>query len=197
MRTVAVLFARADSIYKTMPGCDVYDIDRDARTWPGGVSCRRASAVPRVGRSSPCSPSRGDDEKELAPWAIEQVRRQWRRARASGRLEALARARLPKPGEGRDRFGGWTLGIHQHWFGHRAEKRTLLYIVGIDPADIPDMPLRLDEPTHVIGDVGRAGKGNRPEVSKPEREHTPPPLASGSSSSRAAQPYSRRLPDAN
>ena len=36
MTQVAVLFARADSIYKTLPGCDVYDIKRDARTWPGG-----------------------------------------------------------------------------------------------------------------------------------------------------------------
>ena len=33
---VAVLFARADSVYKTLPGCDVYDIDRDALTFPGG-----------------------------------------------------------------------------------------------------------------------------------------------------------------
>lgn len=33
---VAVLFARADSIYKGLPGVDVYDADRDARTFPGG-----------------------------------------------------------------------------------------------------------------------------------------------------------------
>jgi hypothetical protein len=39
------------------------------------------------------------------------------------------------------------------------------------------MPIRLDEPTHVIGDVGRAGNGKRPEVSKAEREHTPPAFA--------------------
>ena len=29
--TVAVLFARSDSIYKSMPECDVWDIERDAR----------------------------------------------------------------------------------------------------------------------------------------------------------------------
>jgi len=33
--TVAVLFARADSIYKSLPDCDVYDIERDARTYDG------------------------------------------------------------------------------------------------------------------------------------------------------------------
>lgn len=36
--TVAILFARADSVYKTLPGCDVYDIERDALTFPGGPS---------------------------------------------------------------------------------------------------------------------------------------------------------------
>jgi hypothetical protein len=33
---VAVLFARADSVYKALDGCDVWDIERDARRWPGG-----------------------------------------------------------------------------------------------------------------------------------------------------------------
>ena len=34
--TVAVLFVRSDSVYKQMADVDCYDIDRDARTWPGG-----------------------------------------------------------------------------------------------------------------------------------------------------------------
>ena len=84
---------------------------------------------------------------------------------------------LPEPGQ-RDEFGGWTLPIHQHWWGHRAEKKTRLYIVGCEPRDIPDIPMVLGEATHVIGDVGRASNGTkRPEVSKAEREHTPPELA--------------------
>jgi hypothetical protein len=35
MQTVAVLFARADSNYKALPGTDVYDMERDARTYDG------------------------------------------------------------------------------------------------------------------------------------------------------------------
>jgi len=35
--TVAVLFARADSHYKALPGVDVWDEARDARKWPGGA----------------------------------------------------------------------------------------------------------------------------------------------------------------
>ncbi len=31
--TVAILFARADSHYKALAGCDVWDAERDARKW--------------------------------------------------------------------------------------------------------------------------------------------------------------------
>lgn len=176
MKQVAVLFARKDSIYKTMPGVDVYDIDRDARTWPGGCPVVAHPPCRAWGAFSMFAKPR-DDERSLAPWAVAQIRR------FGGVLEHPAGSKLwpelglPEPGQ-RDDFGGWTLPIHQHWWGHRAEKKTRLYIVGIDPRDIPPIPMRLEEPTHVIGDVGRASDGTkRPEVSKAEREHTPPELA--------------------
>ena len=77
--------------------------------------------------------------------------------------------------------------ISQHWFGHKAEKQTLLYIVGCEPADVPPIPLRLGKPEYVIcqnrtlpgGRRLRKGMpGWRPTVSPAEREHTPPALAS-------------------
>lgn len=172
MHEIAVLFARADSVYKNLPECDVYDLERDALTWSGGVPvvahppCRawgrlRTFAKPRPG------------ERELALWAVEQVRAH------GGVLEhpvaslLWPEAGLPPPGQ-RDAFGGWTLPIHQHWFGHRAEKSTLLYIVGCEPSAIPPLPLRLDEPTHVVQTKRHDA---RPHISKAEREHTPPDLA--------------------
>lgn len=187
MQAVAVLFARSDSIYKTLPDCDVWDAERDARLFLGGSPvvahppCRawgklRSFAKPREG------------EVALAPWAIEQVRR-W-----GGVLEHPFSSRLwphcglPEPGK-RDEYGGWTLVIDQDWFGHKAEKRTKLYIVGVSPTDIPTLPFRIEEPTHVLAsdkrigpgrDSPRARKGDpgwRPEISKAEREHTPPALA--------------------
>jgi hypothetical protein len=173
---IAVLFARADSIYKTMPECDVYDINRDARTWIGGCPVVAHPPCRAWGQFAMFAKPR-EDEKALAPWAINQIR-EW-----GGVLEHPFNSKLwptlGLPAQGnRDEFGGWTLVIHQHWFGHRAEKKTKLYIVGCEPWDIPDMPMRLDEPSHVIGDVGRASNGNKkPEVSKAEREHTPPELA--------------------
>ena len=112
------------------------------------------------------------DEKALAPWAIAQIRKYGGVLEHPQGSKLWPEMGLPDPGK-RDEFDGWTLPIHQHWWGHRAQKATKLYIVGCDPQDIPTVPYRMDEPTHVIGDVGRAGKGNRPEVSKAEREHTP------------------------
>lgn len=171
--TVAVLFARADSCYKALPGCDVWDAERDARRWPGGCPvvahppCRAWGRLRHFAKPRP-------DEKALALWAVEQVRK------FGGVLEHPASstlwpaAELPTPGS-RDQWGGWTLPIRQHWWGHRAEKATLLYIVGCEPANVPPLPYRMDEPTHVV--QSRKRTGYRPHITKAEREHTPPELA--------------------
>lgn len=176
MGTVAVLFARADSVYKTLPDCDVWDAERDARKWQGGAPvvahppCRAWGAFAMFAKPR-------EDEKALAPWAVDQVRRHGGVLEHPYASKLWPELGLPEPGE-RDEWGGWTLPIHQHWWGHRAEKKTRLYIVGCEPGHIPEIPMVLGEPTHVIGDVGRAKDGNkRPEVSKAEREHTPPALA--------------------
>lgn len=71
---VAVLFARSDSIYKSLSDCDVWDIERDARHWPGGCPvvahppCRGWGRLRKLAK-----PTEG--ERELAIWAVEQVRR--------------------------------------------------------------------------------------------------------------------------
>lgn len=182
--TVAVLFARADSNYKALPGVDVWDAERDARLWPGGSPvvahppCRAWGRLRQFAKPRP-------DEKELALFAVNQVRR------FGGVLEhpegstLWEAAGLPKPGH-KDEFGGWTMPIAQHWFGHRAEKLTLLYIVGCAPAQIPEMPMLLGGATHVIAQrrtlaggvrLKKGMPGWRPEVTKAEREHTPPALA--------------------
>jgi hypothetical protein len=172
---ISVLFARADSNYKTIPDVDVWDAERDALTWPGGTPvvahppCRAWGRLRHFAKPRP-------DEKALAYFAIEAVRK------FGGVLEHPASstlwpdAGLPAPGK-RDQFGGWTLGVNQHWWGHRAEKKTLLYICGVEPRDIPPLPLRLDDPTHIVGSSRRKSAIRLPEVSKAEREHTPPDFA--------------------
>ena len=173
---VSVLFARGDSVYKSLPGCDVWDIDRDARRWPGGSPvvahppCRAWGQLRQFAKPRP-------DEKVLALWSVEQVREFGGVLEHPNRSSLWPVAGLPEPGSGADRFGGWTFPIHQHCFGHRAEKKTRLYIVGCKPSDLPCFPLRLDEPSHCIGRVSGRKSGHKLDLPKAEREHTPLHLA--------------------
>ena len=171
-KTVAVLFARADSIYKKLTNTDVWDIVRDARRWQGGAPVVAHPPCRAWGRlRSFAKPRKG--ERQLAIWSIRQVRK------FGGVLEHPAgstlwkKAGLPLPGQ-RDKYGGWTLAAPQYWWGHKAEKATWFYIVGCEPGEIPEVPIKLGEPTHV---VQSRKKDSRPHISKSEREHTPPELA--------------------
>jgi len=168
---VAALFVRSDSIYKSMPGVDAWDIERDARgyagPWPvvAHPPCRAWGQLRHMANPRP-------DEKQLAIFAVSEVRR------CGGVLEHPKQSKLwpvaglPEPGEV-DAFGGWTLPIDQNWWGYRAKKSTRLYIVGCSPSDIPEMPIVLGEATHVIG----SSSSGKPGTTKAEREHTPPALA--------------------
>lgn len=176
--TVAVLFARQDSCYKQMPGVDCYDIERDARKWPGGSPVVAHPPCRAWGRLSHMAKPR-PDEKALAVFAVEQIRKY------GGVLEHPSGSKLwptmglPPPGIV-DEFGGWTLPIHQNWFGHKAEKSTLLYIVGCRPGDEPAMPLVLGKALYVVASSLHRNKKStwaRPEIPDAEREHTPPALA--------------------
>lgn len=132
--TVAVLFARADSNYKALPETDVWDAERDARKWPGGCPvvahppCRAWGRLKHMANPRP-------DEKNLARLAVALVREFGGVLEHPARSELWAAQKLPQPGE-RDQYGGWTLPISQYWWGHRAEKKTWLYIVGCEPRRI-------------------------------------------------------------
>jgi len=174
MQTVAVLFARSDSVYKALPGCDVWDIERDARRWRGGGAAVAHPPCRAWGKLRQFAKPR-DDEKELAVWAVVQVRR-W-----GGVLEhpaeslLWAHCGLPAPGRSPDAFGGWTAQVRQCDWGHKAEKLTWLYIVGCHPDDLPPLPAR-GEATGVIKPQ-RGVPRTLKIVTKTEREATPQPLA--------------------
>ena len=174
MTDVAVLFARQDSIYKELPNCDVWDIERDARNWTGGCPivahppCRAWGRLRTFAKPRP-------DEKDLARWAVAQIRR-W-----GGVLEHPAGSTLwadqslPYPGTTPDEHGGWTLAAPQKWWGHKAEKATWFYVVGCFPSDIPALPLVLGDALYVV--QTRKRSDHRPHITKAEREHTPEALA--------------------
>lgn len=176
---VAVLFARRDSIYKTMPGLDVWDIDRDARNYQGphpvvthppcrGWGCLRMNA------------KHTEEEKALGPWAVEQVRK-WGGVLEHPRGSTLWKAAgLPKPGPTTDAHGGFSIAVEQFAWGHRAQKATWLYICGVPRSEVPSMPMKFEHPQHVVTNIHglRAGMlGYRKEITKREREATPPAFA--------------------
>jgi hypothetical protein len=107
----------------------------------------------------------------MAFHAIEMVRR-W-----GGVLEHPVTSKLwklgflPVPGLVDD-FGGYSIVVNQSWFGHRAVKKTLLYIVGCEQMNLPDIPYSLDAIQYVIGhsERQRRHKSSIKEVSKRERE---------------------------
>jgi hypothetical protein len=174
----SVLFARQDSYYKEICA-DVWDIDRDARNFTGTCPvvahppCRAWGRLRGMAKPRP-------DEKELALFAIGVVRKN------GGVLEHPASSSLwpmcglPRPSEAADEFGGWTLPIVQYWWGHRAMKATWLYIVGVAPSMLPEIPLKLGDSPRVITTSKGMRKGMvgfRSEVTDREREATPPLLA--------------------
>lgn len=150
---VAALFVRSDSHYHNMPGVDAYDFNRNALTWLGGCPvvahppCRswgklRHFAKPREG------------EKELTLWAADQVRKYGGVLEHPLGSQIRKAANLPQPGK-KDSFGGFLLGVNQSWWGHRAEKATLLYIVGCSPSEIPPIPYSLNYAETTVENLSR------------------------------------------
>ena len=157
----SVLFARADSCYKDLVA-DVWDIQRDARLYRGDnpvvchPPCRGWGRLRHWAKPRP-------DEKALAIFAVEQIRR------VGGVLEhpwgstlwhekSLA---LPYPGHV-DQWGGFTLLVDQGWWGHKAPKPTYVYVAGCHKKDVPSLPVQLER-----------AKGRTLDLSPADREHTP------------------------
>ena len=177
VRPVTALCVRSDSIYKTL-GVNCYDATRDCRNYHGPnpviahPPCGRWGKLKRMSQAT-------DEEKSIGPWAVAQVRS------FGGVLEHPAystlwkAAGLPRPGK-TDSYGGYTLDIDQYWWGHRAQKRTWLYVCGCNPRNVPAIPIKLGTAPRVI--TNRPGlksgqPGYRKKVTKRERDATPPELA--------------------
>ena len=167
MRTVAILCAATKSYYHDMPGVDVYDARRDARTFGGGMPvvahppCRSWSAF-TAHQSKP-----EDGERNLGLWCAEQVKRE------GGILEQPAHSRLweaanlPRPGQPASR-DGFSLEVWQAWWGYSMKKNTWLFFSHIDQAAI-HLPFTL----HAKG----ADRRREQIMSKRQRAETIPALA--------------------
>jgi hypothetical protein len=179
MHALVVLFVRADSIYKTLPGVECYDEARDARTWPGGCPvvahppCRTWGCLKAFATKAP------PHEHALGPWAVEQVRR-WGGVLEHPKGSTLFReCGCPVPFGLPDQWGGQTIEVDQWAWGHKARKATLLYIVGLPTnAAWLETPKRDGRPTHCVGRPGGPRKpGQIPCCTHEDRERTPPAFA--------------------
>jgi len=141
MHTVTILCAARKSVYKSLPHVDVYDKQRDARTWPGGTPivahppCRAWSAH----CSHQAKPETG--EKDLGLWCVEQV------IKHGGILEQPAHSRLWKAANlplptAPNRYPLWTAEVWQAWWGHPLRKATWLLFSKI-PASVVYYPFLL------------------------------------------------------
>jgi hypothetical protein len=172
MKKIAVLFARNDSRYKDFDFYDVYDIDKDARTY--------CSTLPVIAHP-PCrawgilshmaNPREG--EKQLAFLALAQVRLNGGVLEHPSTSRLWKEANLPLENQFPDDFGGFTIEIDQYDFGHVAHKNTKLYICGIKIKDLPQLPPKNTSPTDrsICGNV----KGTK-RCTQYQREYTPDAL---------------------
>lgn len=128
LQTVAALFVLPDGPYSRLPGIDLWDERRDARQYAGPHPVVAHPPCQRWGRYATIGGRKLGDDGGCGTAAVAAVRR------FGGVLEHPASSRLwdhcqlPWPG-GLDKYGGGTVCIHQHVWGHRALKPTWLYIV--------------------------------------------------------------------
>lgn len=140
MKTVSILCASTTSVYHTMDGVDVFDINRDCRSFNGKTPivahppCRAWSAF----CAHQAKPSPG--EKELGLWCCEQLKK------CGGVLEQPAHSRLfataGLPERGKYENGLFTIEVNQSWWGYSMKKSTWLCFSGLGPGSV-ECPLVL------------------------------------------------------
>lgn len=172
MSKIAVLFARSDSAYKNSDIFEVYDMARDARTFCSKMPVLAHPPCRAWGQLSHMANPR-EGEKQLAYFALAQVRLNGGVLEHPSGSRLWKDANLPLEGLFYDAFGGFTIEIDQYDFGHVAHKQTKLYICGIDKIDLPSMPAKNNNPTNrsICGNV----KGTK-RCTQYQREYTPPEL---------------------
>ena len=175
---IAALYIDALGPYGRMAGVDPWPEWRDARDYNGPDP---VVAHPPCGPWGKLKHQYEGSEHDCAPRALRQVRK------FGGVLEHPAdsmlwdRFKMPKPGEGRDKFGGLTIAIDQCAWGHVARKRTWLYLVRVDMDFVERTTRSGGEPTHWASGSRTAMRGAVPPwmkvCSAVQRRRTPPRLA--------------------
>jgi hypothetical protein len=165
---ISVLYCEPGSIYHKL-NCDVWDLKRNALLFNLPIPviahppCRLWSRLHKFSTAPQC-------EKLTAISALVHIRKY------GGVLEHPAGSSLFKKFGIRldgnlDHHGGFVRSVNQFWFGHRAQKKTYLYICGISPGELPAPLLSFNAITHTISSSKRSS--TKKEVNKSEKNATP------------------------
>lgn len=140
--TVAALYVETHGVYAGLSGVELWDIERDARTYAGPWPVVAHPPCERWGRfwhGSPRKPHQfalGDDGGCFAA-ALAAVR-QWGGVLehpADSRAWSTFELKTPDRAGGwvaADFAGGWTCYVEQGFYGHIARKPTWLYAHGVE-----------------------------------------------------------------
>lgn len=139
---IAALFVQRRGIYAGLPGVDLWDEQRDARTYAGPWPVVAHPPCARWGRYHAGFPGQdpplklGDDDGCFAA-ALAAVRTYGGVLEHPEGSHAWRHFELNVPPRCggwvvADWDGGWTCCVEQGWYGHRARKATWLYAFGTD-----------------------------------------------------------------
>lgn len=189
--TVAALFVQRGGVYWDLPGVDAWDEARDARLYAGPwpvvahPPCERWGRYWNGGPSARVPRKKGDDGGCFAA-ALEAVRRfggVLEHPEASSAWSHFGLIAPPYHGGWvvADWLGGWTCCVAQGHYGHRAQKATWLYAVGVELPSLKWGPCpglaRLDDGYHSAEERRRAIKtGICQRLSRSQRLATPLPF---------------------
>lgn len=175
MRTVSALYVDTRrGPYPSIPGVECYGIERDATQFNGPGPVVAHPPCGHWGRYH----QKAHDDGSTGPIAVRQVQRFGGVLEHPKDSKLWSACKLPKPYEGADAFGGWTMEVRQVDWGHVAEKRTWLYIVGRPVCATPPRPKsRPAPPPPPVLRTGRRIRGWVEMMSKTQRHLTPPAFA--------------------
>ena len=166
---IAALCVAGNSVYKSIPGVEVFDKRRDVRTFTGGMPvvahpvCAPWSAYTR-------HQAKFDErDRALGPICVEWLRKEGGVLEHPAHSVLFAYCGLPAPGQRRGDL--FTVEVWQAWWGYPMRKATWLCFAGRDMREI-EYPHRDHD--------SRAGVGDRRRqqvMSKNQRAATCEPLA--------------------
>lgn len=159
---ISVLCAQKNSIYKTIPGIDVWDEDRDAYFFTGSNPVITHAPCPQWSRMKAFA-NNNPDEKELAFFCLQKV------IRNGGIFEHPAGSTFFKE-------AGITKNLYsvdQSWWGFPARKGTFLFFSHCKPMPFPIMT---NPPTHTFFGPNQNRIGKK-EMPKSQRSKTVLPFA--------------------